>query len=220
MSRHRPRRCFRGEELFIWYGVTGLIAAVVGLVVGAVGLGLLSVLKVGCRPAGGDAPSGDELSCPDGTGRILPALVLAGLGALAVLVTTAALLNRRADADTLRRVSRHVLWLSTVFVALPATAWVLLMLSPAALPGSGPLIGAAVAAVVFVAAPLVTSYIRPVRTDLVLVGCLAVPVAVVLLGRWLPLLMPAALPLAVLWSVALWLHGTNRQASPPTSRPR
>lgn len=209
MSQHRPRRHFRGEELFIWYAVTGLIAAVVGTVVGLVGLGVLSALKVGCRPAGGDVLPENELHCPDGTGRVLPALVLVGIGGLAVLVTAAALLSRRADADTLRRVSRHILWLATVFVALPAIASIRLLLSPAALPENRPLIAVAVAAAVFAAAPLATSYVRPARTNLVLIGCLVVPVAVLLLAQWLTLLVPVALALAGLWSIALWLHRTG-----------
>lgn len=217
MSQYRPRRRFRGEELLGWYVVTGLVAIVVGLIAGVVGLALLTAFEVGCRPVGGDVPPGGELSCPDGTGRVLPALVLCGLGGLAVLVTTAALLSRRADAGTLLRISRHVLWLAATLVALPATAWILLLLGPAAAPGAaGPLVGVAVAAVVVAAMPLIASYVRPARADLILAVCTMLPVAGVLLGRWLPLLVPVALPLAALWSIALWLRRTAGQASSPT----
>lgn len=217
MSQHRPRRHFRGEELFGWYAVTGLVAIVASLVVSIVGLGLLITFEVLCRPAGGDVPPEGELSCPDGTGRALPAFALAELGGLTILVTTAALLNRRADAGTLLRISRHVLWLAAALVALPATAWILLMLSPAAAPGgAGPKVGAAVAAVVFAATPLVASYVRPAQANVVLAACTMLPVAGVLLVRQLPLLVPVALPLAALWLIALWLRRTTRRASPPT----
>jgi len=214
MSRQRQQRRFDGAELFIWYVVTGCVATVVGGVVGGVGLGVLSALGVGCRPAGGDVPPEGELACPDGTGRALPGLVLVGLGALAVVVTAAVLLGRRADTETIRRVARHVLWAPVLLVTLPGAVWITLLLASSAPPRTtAPVVVAVLAAVAFAAAPLLAAYrLRPARANLVLTGCLLVPVAVLALGRWLPLLVPVALPVAVLWAVALWLRRADGRA--------
>ncbi|WP_230415593.1 hypothetical protein [Micromonospora tarapacensis] len=47
-------------------------------------------------------------------------------------------------------------------------------------------------------------------------ACLAVPVAVVLVGWWLPLLVPIGMPLAAIWLIALWLLRAARRVDPPT----
>lgn len=210
MPQQHPRRRFGGEQLFLLYLALGSAAAVVGLVTGAVGLSVLSALKIGCRPAGGDVlPGTENLYCPDGTGKALAALVLVGLSGLAVLAVAAALIIRRADAATTIRVARHALWLATGLVAIPGVllmSWVLT--PPTTMRGWGAA-ALMLAAIAFVTIPLITSYVWPARTSAVLVSCLAVPVAVLLAGQWLVLLVPIALPLAGIWLLARWLWRTG-----------
>lgn len=218
MSQQRPRRRFSRDQLFLLYLATGCTAGVVGAVTGGVGLLVMSALRVGCRPAGGDVLPGEDLQCPDGTGKVLPALVLVGLGCLAVLAAAAALISRRADAATIARMSRHSMWLATGVVAVPALIWVSLVSTSAATArGSWGVAASAFAATVFVTIPLITSYVWPARTTAVLAACLAVPVAVVLVGWWLPLLVPIGMPLAAIWLIALWLLRAARRVNPPAN---
>ncbi|WFE20266.1 adenylate cyclase [Solwaraspora sp. WMMD937] len=214
MSQQSPRRRFGGEQLFIWYLATAAAAAVVGVVAGGVGLLVLSALRIGCRPTGGDVLPGGELQCPDGTGKVLPALVFAGLGCVVVLAVAAELLSRRGDASTVARVARHGLWLAAWVVALPGLAWVSVVSTSAATRQAfwGVVVGVC-AAIAFVAIPLVTSYVRPAYATVVLAACLAVPATAVLVGLWLPLVVPLALPVTAIWLVALWLSRAAHRIS-------
>ncbi|MFV2018327.1 adenylate cyclase [Micromonospora sp. LOL_023] len=206
MSHPRPRLRSGVEQLPVWYVATGVAAVLVGAVTGGVGLLLLSALRIGCRPAGGDVSLGGELQCPDGTGKVLPALVLAALGCVAVVAVASVLISRRADATTVARVARHTLWLAVAVVAIPALAWVSAASTAAATRQTFWGVAAVVcAALVFVVIPLVTSYVRPASTTVVLAICLVVPVAADLVGWWLPLLLPIALPVTAVWLVALYL---------------
>ncbi|WP_223874827.1 adenylate cyclase [Salinispora oceanensis] len=218
MSQQRPRHRFSPHQLFFLYLAIVCTGGVAGAVTGGVGLLVMSALSVGCRPAGGDALPGADMQCPDGTGKLLPALLLVGLGCLVVLSAAAVLISRRADAATIARIARHALWLATGVVAVPALIWVSLVFTSAATAGGIWGVAASVfAATVFVAIPLITSYVWPARTTTVLAACLAVPVVVVLVGWWLPLLVPIGMPLAAIWLIALWLLRAARRVNPPAS---
>lgn len=215
MSQQRPRHRFSRDQLLFVYLAIVCTGGVVGAVTGGVGLLVMPALRVGCRPAGGDALPGADMQCPDGTGKLLPALVLVGLGCLVVLAAAAVLISRRADAATIARIARHALWLATGVVAVPALIWVsLVFTSTATARGVWGIAASAFAATAFVAIPLITSYVWPARTTTVLTACLAVPVVVVLVGWWLPLLVPIGMPLAAIWLIALWLF-----AGSPTDEP-
>lgn len=214
MPRQHSRRRFDGEQLFLLYLAFGGTAAVVGVVTGAVGLSVMSVLKIGCRPADGDAlPGSENLYCPDGTGKALPALVLVGLGGLAVLAVAAALIIRRADGTTIIRIARHALWLATSVVAIPSVILISWVLTPPTTARGWGAAAITLAAIAFVTIPLITSYVWPARASAVLVSCLAVPVAVLLANQWLVLLVPIAFPLAGIWLLALRLWRASRRAA-------
>lgn len=213
-TQHEARRPIGTGPLLVAYLVTGCVAAFVGVLTSGVGLLVASALRIGCRPVtGGDVLPGGELDCPDGTAKAIPALVLAGLGCAAVLAAAATLVSRRADAPTLERISRHALWLALAIVAIPGLAWVgVVHAAPTAQPARWAVPFEAFAAIAFAAIPLVVSYVRPVHTRGVLTACLVVPVAAVLAGWWLPLVLPVVLPLAVVWSILLWLSRAARRA--------
>ncbi|WFE20269.1 hypothetical protein O7621_20540 [Solwaraspora sp. WMMD937] len=123
----QPRLRSGVEQLPVWYVATGAAAVLVGAATGGVGLLVLSALRIGCRTAGGDVSPGVQLQCPDGTGKVLPALA----------------------------------WVSVAFTAAATrqTFWG---------------VAAVVCAVlVFVAIPLVTSYVRPASTTVTAVWLVA-----------------------------------------------
>lgn len=216
MPERAAGRRFSKLELLVLYVVTGCVAVVAGVATALVGLLALSAFRLGCRPAGGDVAPGGASTCPDGTGLVLPAFTFGAVGALAALVAALALVTRWADAPTILHVSRHVMWLAALVGAVPGLTYAGLALTAAATqPGLWGL-----AAALFCALPLATSYFCPRWTTPVLAVCLVVPLLVVAMGWWLALLVPIAVPLAGLWLITLWLgHEAGRKRSRSKSTP-
>lgn len=178
-------------DLAFAYVVGVLVAALAALIAGAVAAVVLRRVS-GCE--------GGANGCPDGIGLAVPALAAAGVAALTVMGATAVLVSRRADARTVQRMSRHAMWLAVPVVAGPVLAWQLL-----AILSGNPLGFVGIAALAYVAVPLVVALYRPNHVGSVLAGCLVVPVLVLALWWRFVLLVPSAVLLAGCWTVALFL---------------
>lgn len=212
----KPARSLSTRELIPRY-VTALGAASLAAVAGAAATTtVLRAFHAGCTRPDNSGPEGAGWVCPDGIGYAIPALVGGGALAAAVLVLLAIRTGRRTGPDTVRRMSRHAMWLVLLLTSLPGLLWPLLTLSQGHAAG---LFG--LPAIAFVALPPAVAHHRPRALPAVLVGCLLAPAVVLVSWQELTLLLPFATLLLGAWGLALglWLWADARATPVTPSRP-
>ncbi|MBM0257310.1 hypothetical protein [Micromonospora sp. 4G55] len=214
IGRAHMRRRFGFQDLAVWY-LAGLMTAGVAAVIGAgLTVTILSRSRAGCLQIRTGEGAG-TWTCPDGIGYAVPAILGGGTAALGVIALITVVIGLRADAATIARMSRHLMWLVLGLALIPGLGWPLVTLLSAG--NAYGLIG--LAGVAFTAVPLVAAYRWQRAVPAILGLCLLFPVTVAILWQKLFLLLPFAAALSGGWVIALFLWWWAKRLQGPTADP-